>query len=122
MIGTTPDGAGFGTGYGLGVSTESARTRVRDNPDNLRYELLAADEVVGTILYRRSSHAIALVHTEVLPSREGQGLASRLVGGALDDIRERGLRVVPVCPYVQAYLRRHPEYGDLVTVDPQKPD
>jgi uncharacterized protein len=87
---------------------------VRDNPEKSRYELLDGGEVVGEILYRRRPDRIVLVHTEVSSAREGQGLASRLVAGALDDIRATGLRVVPVCPFVRSYLRRHPEYEDLV--------
>jgi uncharacterized protein len=57
---------------------------------------------------------IVLVHTEVVPAVEGRGVASRLVSAALDDIRARGLRVVPICPFVRHYLGRHPEYGDLL--------
>jgi predicted GNAT family acetyltransferase len=95
---------------------------VRDNPEESRFELVDGDEVVGEILYRRFPDRIVLVHTEVSPAREGQGLASRLVAGALDDIRATGLRVVPVCPFVRAYLRRHQEYEDLVTTDPQVTD
>jgi len=86
---------------------------VRDNPEELRYELVDADEVVGEILYRRYPDRIVLVHTEVSSALEGQGLASRLVAGALDDIHAQGLRVVPVCPFVRAYLRRHPEYAEV---------
>jgi predicted GNAT family acetyltransferase len=52
------------------------------------------------------------VHTEVSPTVEGEGLGSRLVSGALDDIRARGLEVVPLCPVAAAYIRRHPEYAD----------
>ena len=52
---------------------------------------------------------MVLVHTEVVSSAEGKGIGSQLVAGALDDIRSRGLRVVPVCPFVAAYVRRHPE-------------
>ncbi len=88
---------------------------VRDNPDELRYELVDDGEVVGEIRYRRDPDRIVLVHTEVSPALEGHGLASRLVAGALDDIRAQGLRVVPICPFVRSYLRHHPEYGDLVT-------
>jgi len=95
---------------------------VRDNPEELRYELVVDGEVAGEIRYRRSPDRIVLVHTEVSPSLEGQGLASRLVAGALDDIRARGLRVVPICPFVRAYIGRHPEYNDLVTGDLQVPD
>ena len=91
---------------------------VRDNPEELRYEILRGDELVGEIRYRIEPGAIVLVHTDVAPSAEGQGIGSRLVAGALDDIRSRGLRVVPVCPFVTAYLRRHPEQRDLVVPDP----
>jgi len=63
-----------------------------------------------------------LVHTDVATSVEGSGVGSALVAGALDDIRARGLRVVPVCPFVAAYVRRHPGYADLVAPDPATPD
>ncbi len=105
------------------MGTHSAELVVQDNSDDLRYELLADGTVVGAILYRRSQlDVVALVHTEVSPSLEGRGLGARLVAGALDDIRARGLHVVPICPFVRAYIRRHPEYGDLVVRDTQVPD
>ena len=95
---------------------------VRDNPQELRYEILRDGEVVGEIWYRTAPGVIVLVHTEVAPTEEGQGVGSRLVSGALDDIRARGLRVSPVCPFVAAYLRRHPEQRDLVVRDPATPE
>jgi predicted GNAT family acetyltransferase len=54
-----------------------------------------------------------LVHTDVEPAYEGQGLGSVLAKGALDDLRERGVRAVPLCPFVWAYIRRHPEYAPV---------
>src|SRR5439155_23952305 len=48
------------------------------------------------------------------PAFEGRGLGTRLIAGALDDIRARGLELIPTCPFVRAYLRRHPEQRDLV--------
>jgi predicted GNAT family acetyltransferase len=87
---------------------------VRDDSEQQRYELVRDGEVLGEILYRTRPGVIVLVHTEVAASAEGHGLGSRLVAGALDDIRARGLRLVPVCPFVAAYLRRHPEQQDLV--------
>jgi uncharacterized protein len=93
---------------------DTAALAVRDNARELRYELTRDDEVLGFIRYRREPDAVVLVHTDVDPALEGQGLGSVLVKGALDDLRERGLRVVPVCPFVRAYLRRHPEYADVV--------
>jgi uncharacterized protein len=82
---------------------------VRDNPEQLRYEILRDGELLGEILYRTKSGEVVLVHTEVAPTEEGQGIGGRLVEGALEDIRSRGLRVVPLCPFVAAYIRRHPE-------------
>jgi uncharacterized protein len=82
---------------------------VRDNREELRYEILREGELLGEILYRTEPGAVVLVHTEVAPSAEGEGIGSRLVAGALEDIRSRGLRVVPICPFVAAYMRRHPE-------------
>ncbi len=83
---------------------------------------MADGELVGEIVYRTAPGVIALVHTEVAPSAEGHGIGSGLVAGALDDIRSRGLHVVPVCPFVAAYLRRHPEQRDLVVRDPAIPE
>ena len=89
---------------------------MRDNPDEHRYELVIEGRLVGELVYRLRDEAITLLHTEVSPNVEGEGLGSRLVADALEDVRARGLRVVPVCPFVRAYLRRHPEHSDLVAV------
>jgi predicted GNAT family acetyltransferase len=95
---------------------------VQDNPGESRYELLLDEHVVGEVLYRWAPDHVVLLHTEVLPSLEGRGLGARLVVGALDDIRARGLHVVPFCPFVRAYIRRHPEYADLVVRHAEVPD
>jgi len=87
---------------------------VRDNPTESRYELVLDGDVVGEMRYRVAPETVVLVHTEVSPSLEGKGFGARLVAGALDDIRDRGLHVVPMCPFVRSYIRRHPAYGDLV--------
>ena len=86
---------------------------VADNAEKRRYEARQGSEVAGFILYRLGPGRMTLIHTEVAPALEGRGIASQLVKGALDDIRRRGLTVVPICPFVRAYLRRHPEYADL---------
>ena len=95
---------------------------VRDNPGQSRYELVLDEQVVGEIAYRLTPDNMVLIHTEVLPSFENKGLGARLVAGALDDIRVRGLRVVPFCPFVRSYIRRHPDYADLVVRDVKVPD
>jgi uncharacterized protein len=89
--------------------------RVADNPAELRYELHLDDRIAGHIAYTRDDDgALTLVHTEIEPDLEGGGLGGALVRGALDDLRARGLRMRPLCPFVAAYVQRHPEYGDLV--------
>lgn len=87
---------------------------VTDRPDDLRYEIDVDGEVGGFIAYRRAPGLVDLVHTDVAPKFEGKGVGSELVKGALDDLRARGLKVRPTCPFVAAYIRRHPAYGDLV--------
>jgi predicted GNAT family acetyltransferase len=94
---------------------------VQDNPAELRYEARADGELIGEIRYRSKPGLVVLVHTEVAPSAEGTGVGSLLVEQALDDIRKRGLHVVPLCPFVGAYIRRHPDYADLVETDPSTP-
>ena len=83
--------------------------RVVDNPDESRYELWLDDRLAGEIRYAASDGTIVLIHTEIDRGLEGQGLGNVLVQGALDDLRERGIEYVPVCPFVRAYLKRHPQ-------------
>jgi predicted GNAT family acetyltransferase len=90
------------------------QTKVVNNPEQNRYELQRGEEMVGFVTYRERPGLIAFVHTETDNRLEGQGLASTLVAGALDDVRERGLEVLPFCPFANSYIQRHPEYADLV--------
>lgn len=87
---------------------------VTDNAAEARYELAANGSLLGFIQYHDRPDARVLVHTEVDPAHEGEGLGSQLIEGALEDIRAHGLELVPLCPFVRAYLRRHPEQADLV--------
>lgn len=90
---------------------DTAALSVRDNRADLRYELVRDGEVLGFLLYRIEPDRVVLVHTDVDPAYEGQGFGSVLVKGALDDLRERGVRAVPLCPFVRVYIQRHPEYA-----------
>ena len=74
----------------------------------------AADAEPAIAAYARDGELIALQHTEVPPALEGQGIAKRLVQAVLDDVRARGLTVIPNCPYVRSFIRRYPAYRDLV--------
>jgi predicted GNAT family acetyltransferase len=96
--------------------------KVADNPTQLRYELTVDGELAGEIRYRRQPDALVLVQTELEPRFEGKGLGEQLVQGALDDIRSRGLLVVPLCPFVRSFIERHPEYEPLVTADTELPE
>ncbi|MBS9373858.1 GNAT family N-acetyltransferase [Rhodococcus sp. B50] len=83
-------------------------------PQRRRYEILDGDTVVGFTRYRPSGARRVFVHTEVDPGYGGLGLAGRLVGFALADVAESGERIVPVCPYVAKYVRKHPEFDAIV--------
>jgi uncharacterized protein len=95
------------------VRVSAGDDRIVDNKAEHRYELWRGSTLAGHIDYRDEPGAIVLIHTEVDPQFEGHGLGSALVRGALDDIRARGLRLVPVCPFVRTYLERHPEDREL---------
>ena len=87
---------------------------IEDRPDEHRYVLLVDGEEAGFIQYRPMEGGLDLVHTVVEDRFEGRGLAGTLAAGALDDLRRRGLRLKPTCPYLRSWLDRHPEYQDLV--------
>ena len=86
-----------------------------DAPSEERYEARAEDdELTAVITYRLGTRWIAFLHTEVRPEFEGRGIASRFVAWAFEDARARHLKVVPNCPYVRAWLPRHPEAHDVL--------
>ena len=95
-------------------------TTVRKNEVAHRYELLLGDELAGYAEYNAVSNALIFTHTEVFPQFEGHGLSSILVKAALDDVRAMGTHAVPVCQVVAGYMRRHPEYQDLLTPEVRK--
>ena len=98
----------------MSVESRLDELTVHDNAEERRYEARVGTKVVGVISYQAAPGQLTLIHTKVDSAFEGKGIASRLVAGALEDIRRRGLSLVPVCPFVRAYLRRHPEQVDLV--------
>lgn len=93
--------------------------RVTDNPGQSRFEIFDGEsgELAGFAAYERSDDRIAFTHTEIDPRFEGRGLGGRLVGAALDSARERGLAVLPYCPFVRGWIGKHPEYIALVPED-----
>lgn len=91
----------------------SVDIEVRDVPGNHRYEALAGEVVAGFIEYADHDGQRTLQHTEVSDDFAGQGIGGTLVRAALEDLRSRGRKVRPVCPFVASWINRHPEYGDL---------
>jgi predicted GNAT family acetyltransferase len=92
----------------------AAQIAVIDNAGAKRYEIQVDSEPAGLLQYRLRPELIELVHTEIDEEFEGQGLGSRLISFALDDARDRKLAVLPFCPFVNDYIRRHSQYVDLV--------
>jgi uncharacterized protein len=90
-------------------------TKVVRNGDESQYELWVGDALAGVITFRLRPGRVVLIHTEVDERFEGQGLGSRLVSGALDDLRAQGLQVTPLCPFAASYIEEHPEYAELVS-------
>ena len=91
---------------------------VRDNAAARRFEL-DVDGDLAIALYRIDGDTMIFTHTEVPARLQGQGIGSKLVRGALDAVRARRMRVLPLCSFVADYIRRHPEVQDLV--DPASP-
>jgi predicted GNAT family acetyltransferase len=87
--------------------------QVVDAPERQRYEVIRDGAVLGFAAYQKANELIVFTHTEVDPSLEGQGVGGALVRGALDHVRTLGLRVLPICPFVQAWMASHPDYIDL---------
>ena len=96
------------------MSEEQGNVRIWDDEENHRYALEVDGTPAGMAVYHLRGGRHFFVHTEVDDEFSGRGLGTRLVKAALDDVREAGGRVVPLCPLFAAYIKRHPEYEELV--------
>lgn len=86
---------------------------VRDNAADERFEL-KTEQATAFIAYHLEGDIVSLDHTEVPSVLGGKGVGSALVKGTLDILRERGQKLIPRCPFVAAYIERHPEYRALL--------
>lgn len=86
---------------------------VRDNQQASRYEI-DVDGGLAIAVYQRRGDTLAFTHTSVPADQEARGLGSALIAGALADVRRRGLKVLPLCPFVEGYMARHPDTADLL--------
>lgn len=87
--------------------------KVTDNPSKKRYEAVVDDSLVF-IEYIKTKEKIYLTHTEVPSALEGNGIGSSLVLEVLEDIDRQDLTLIPLCPFVALYLKKHPEWKKLV--------
>lgn len=92
-------------------------TTVLEIPEQHRYVISIGAEQVGVMEYQRDGETLALLHAETDPAHSGKGLAGELTRVVLDEARARGDAVLPLCPYVSAWIRKHPEYTDLVPLN-----
>ena len=95
------------------MSGEATIFEVRDNKDQNRFEVDLGDSV-AIADYRLMTGKIMFTHTEVPKPHEGKGIATALVRAGLASARERGLKVIPTCPFFAAYIRKHAEEQDLL--------
>ena len=93
---------------------DTADLRVEDNSEEARFEAFVGSERAGFTTYHAQPGLITLLHTEIDPAFEGQGIGSRFVAEILDDARRRDLHVLPICPFVRAFLQKNPDYADLI--------
>jgi predicted GNAT family acetyltransferase len=87
---------------------------VRDNPERHRFEIDLGDGSFAIADYTLAASKIMFTHTGVPEAHEGKGIGTTLIRFALDAARERGLKVVPICPFFAAYMQKHAEVQDLL--------
>lgn len=101
--------------------TDEPQVTVTDNPEESRFELSVDGTLAGFAVYEAEPDTVIFLHTEVFEEYEGRGLAGQLARAALGSVREAGRKIVPLCPYIRAYVLKHaPEYDDLLRT-PIKP-
>ncbi|MBO0609523.1 GNAT family N-acetyltransferase [Myceligenerans salitolerans] len=96
--------------------SDNLTVTVTDNPAESRFEARLPDgTLTGQAVYERDGRTVVFTHTEVLPEYEGKGIASRLAQEALGLVRGGDDRIVPLCPFIRRYVKKHsPEYDDLL--------
>lgn len=101
------------------ASNDKDEIVVTNNPEQHRYEINLNNEV-AILTYKRGQNSITFLHTEVPPALGGKGLANKLAHFALEEARAQQLSVIPLCPFVAAYIRRHPNYLPLLPASEQR--
>ena len=90
--------------------------KITDNTNQQRFETPVGNEF-AFISYRFEHGNLALMHTEVPEQFEGKGIASKLAQFAFEQAKQQHIKVLVYCPYISTWLKRHPEYNELVRKD-----
>lgn len=96
------------------IEANDVKIEVRNDPESRQFTVLVEGKVAGKAEYRLRGDTYLFTHTEVDPEFQSRGVANRLARAALDDVRDQGRTLVPLCPFIAAYIRRHPEYDEIV--------
>ncbi len=96
---------------------DAPNIEVRNDPENRQFIVEVDGRAVGKAEYRLRGDTYLFIHTEVDSEFQGRGVANRLARWALDDVRNQGRTLVPLCPFIAAYIKRHPEYDEIVDHD-----
>jgi predicted GNAT family acetyltransferase len=88
---------------------------VVNNKRDFRFEIAMPDGEIARMDYRWLKGAMVLMHTVVPVTYRGNGIGAELARYVLDHARSQGLKVIVYCPFVELYLKKHPEYNDIVT-------
>lgn len=94
------------------------KLEVTHNEAENRFEVWI-DEQLSKLDYNHHGNTIVMTHVGVYPEHRGRGIAGKLTQTGLEYAKENSLRVIPMCSYVAAYIRRHPQYADLMKPQPQ---
>ncbi len=95
------------------MSKEKNELEVIHQAEKSRF-IIQLDEQIAELDYRLNNDVISFTHTGVPKALEGRGIGGHIVRAGLEYAREQDYAVIPICPFVSAYIRRHPEYSDLL--------
>ncbi|MFB2598289.1 GNAT family N-acetyltransferase [Herbiconiux sp. P17] len=93
---------------------KQTETVIRNEPEKHRYVIEADGQEVGFTQYTDRGQQRVFLHTVIDPAQEGRGYGSALMAAVLGQVRDAGLRAVPICPFMAGYLERHHEFDDVV--------
>lgn len=92
--------------------------KVINHPERQRFELRDGRRLIGWTAYQQTAELVVFTHTEIREEYTGQGLAGLLVRETLDQLRAQHMPVLPQCSFVASWIRKHPDYADLLYRSP----